>query len=73
MLYGSGAAGWRIWTSGSRRCLRRRPAWVREGVSLDQAQPLQTTRWADDTEGPADLAVLLGTLIDTAQRRHRHG
>jgi len=31
----------------------------REGVSLDQVHSLQATRWADDAEGAADLAVLL--------------
>ncbi|MET9494461.1 Fic family protein [Streptomyces sp. NPDC006552] len=39
---------------------------AREGVLLDQVHPLQTTRWADDAEGAADLAVLLGILITTA-------
>ncbi|MEY2229371.1 Fic family protein [Streptomyces sp. BF23-19] len=43
---------------------------AREGVLLDQVQPLQATRWADDTEGAADLAVLLGILI-AATQRHR--
>ncbi|WP_406052260.1 Fic family protein [Streptomyces virginiae] len=42
---------------------------AREGVLLDQVQPLQATRWADDTEGAADLAVLLGILIAATQRR----
>ncbi|MBT2408617.1 MULTISPECIES: hypothetical protein [unclassified Streptomyces] len=32
-------------------------------------QPLQATRWADDTEGATDLAVLLGILITAAERR----
>ncbi|MFE5522812.1 Fic family protein [Streptomyces virginiae] len=42
---------------------------ARDGVLLDQVQPLQATRWADDTEGAADLAVLLGILIAATQRR----
>jgi fido (protein-threonine AMPylation protein) len=46
---------------------------AREGVLLDQVHPLQTTRWADDAEGAADLAVLLGILITAAERRHSHG
>ncbi|MGW0667797.1 Fic family protein [Streptomyces sp. NPDC002746] len=46
---------------------------VREGVLLDQVHSLQTTRWADDAEGAADLAVLLGILITTAERRPSHG
>ncbi|MFF0745525.1 Fic family protein [Streptomyces sp. NPDC004111] len=37
---------------------------AREGVPLAQVHPLQTTRWADDTEGAAELAVLLGILMD---------
>ncbi|WP_175407508.1 Fic family protein [Streptomyces sp. TRM64462] len=41
---------------------------AREGVLLGQVHPLQTTRWADDAEGAADLAVLLGILI-TAGRQ----
>ncbi|MFG2557055.1 Fic family protein [Streptomyces sp. NPDC048581] len=45
----------------------------REGVSLDQVHPLQATRWADDAEGAADLAVLLGILITAAERRRSHG
>ncbi|MFJ8764299.1 Fic family protein [Streptomyces clavifer] len=45
---------------------------AREGVLLDQVHPLQTTRWADDAEGAADLAVLLGILITAAQRRLSH-
>ncbi|MEU7399369.1 hypothetical protein [Streptomyces albogriseolus] len=32
---------------------------AREGLLLDQVHPLQTTRWADDAEGAAGLAVLL--------------
>lgn len=46
---------------------------AREGILLDQVHPLQTTRWADDAEGAADLAVLLGILITAAQRRPSHG
>ncbi|WP_239091488.1 Fic family protein [Streptomyces sp. SID14478] len=45
---------------------------AREGVLLDQVHPLQTTRWADDAEGAADLAVLLGILITAAERRPSH-
>ncbi|WP_244224012.1 Fic family protein [Streptomyces tirandamycinicus] len=46
---------------------------AREGVVLDQVHPLQTTRWADDAEGAADLAVLLGILLTAAARRRSHG
>ncbi|MFC8764757.1 Fic family protein [Streptomyces sp. NPDC057193] len=46
---------------------------AREGVLLDQVHPLQTTRWAGDAEGAADLAVLLGVLITAADRRLSHG
>ncbi|MBB4981564.1 Fic family protein [Streptomyces nymphaeiformis] len=46
---------------------------AREGAAIDQVHPLQTTRWADDSEGAADLAVLLGILINAAQRRPSHG
>ncbi|MDH2394056.1 Fic family protein [Streptomyces sp. HNM0663] len=46
---------------------------AREGVLLDQVHPLQTTRWADDAEGAADLAVLLGILIIEAERSLSHG
>lgn len=46
---------------------------AREGVLLDQVHPLQTTRWADDAEGAADLAVLLGILITAAESRLSHG
>ncbi|MDX3695995.1 hypothetical protein PV726_37915 [Streptomyces europaeiscabiei] len=35
--------------------------------------PLQTTRWADDAEGAADPAVLLGILITAAARRPSYG
>ncbi|MFD5569459.1 Fic family protein [Streptomyces cadmiisoli] len=44
-----------------------------EGVFLEQVHPLQTTRWADDAEGAADLAVLLGILITAAEPRLSHG
>ncbi len=33
----------------------------------------ETTRWADDAEGAADLAMLLGILITAAERRPSHG
>lgn len=46
---------------------------AREGIHLDHVHPLQTTRWADDAEGAADLAVLLGILITAAERRPSHG
>ncbi|MGW2032952.1 Fic family protein [Streptomyces sp. NPDC001811] len=46
---------------------------AREGVLLDQVHPLQTTRWADDAEGAANLAMLLGILITAAKRRPSHG
>ncbi|WP_445395072.1 Fic family protein [Streptomyces sp. LE64] len=42
---------------------------AREGALLDRVRPLQTTRWADDAEGAADLAVLLGILLTAAKRR----
>ncbi|MFI1480926.1 Fic family protein [Streptomyces sp. NPDC020747] len=42
---------------------------ARETTPLDQVHPLQVTRWADDAEGAADLAVLLGILITAAERR----
>lgn len=45
---------------------------AREGAVIDQVHPLQTTRWADDAEGAADLAVLLGILITAAERRMPH-
>ncbi|MEU6541546.1 Fic family protein [Streptomyces sp. NPDC047000] len=45
---------------------------AREGALLDQVHPLQTTRWADDAEGAADLAVLLGILTTAAERRLSH-
>ncbi|MFF7521919.1 Fic family protein [Streptomyces pseudovenezuelae] len=43
-----------------------------DGACLDQAHPLQVTRWADDADGAADLAVLIGILISATQRRQRH-
>jgi hypothetical protein len=46
---------------------------AREGILLNQVHPLQTIRWADDAEGAADLAVLLGILITAAERRPSHG
>lgn len=42
---------------------------AREAVPLDQVHPLQATRWADDAEGAADMAVLLRILITAAERR----
>ncbi|MFH8619968.1 Fic family protein [Streptomyces sp. NPDC017979] len=46
---------------------------AREDVLLDQVHPLQTTRWADDAEGAAEMAMLLGILITAAERRLPHG
>ncbi|MFF4221180.1 hypothetical protein [Streptomyces nondiastaticus] len=46
---------------------------AREGILLDQVHPLQTTRWADDAEGAADLAVLLGILVTATERRLSRG
>ncbi|MEU1346347.1 Fic family protein [Streptomyces sp. NPDC005795] len=40
-----------------------------EGVRLDQVGPLQTTRYADDAAGAADLAVLVFILIRSTRRR----
>lgn len=40
-----------------------------EGVRLDQVGPLQTTRYADDPAGAADLAALVRVLIRSAHRR----
>ncbi|MEU0404133.1 Fic family protein [Streptomyces sp. NPDC006197] len=43
-----------------------------EGVRLDQVGPLQTTRYADDAAGAADLAALVFVLIrSTHQRANR--
>ncbi|MGW7066883.1 Fic family protein [Streptomyces sp. NPDC054855] len=41
----------------------------RDGVRLDQTGPLQTTRYADDADGAADLAALVGVLIRATHRR----
>ncbi|MEV6756952.1 Fic family protein [Streptomyces sp. NPDC051214] len=41
----------------------------REEVRLDQTGPLQTTRYADDAAGAADLAALVGVLIRSTHRR----
>ncbi|MFF7547135.1 Fic family protein [Streptomyces canus] len=40
-----------------------------EGVRLDQAGPLQTTRYADDAAGAADLAALVTVLIRSTHHR----
>ncbi len=40
-----------------------------EGVRLDRVGPLQTTRYADDSDGAADLAVLVAVLIRAAHHR----
>ncbi|WP_406163730.1 Fic family protein [Streptomyces sp. NBC_00882] len=40
-----------------------------EGVRLDQAGPLLTTRYADDAAGAADLAALVSVLIRSTQSR----
>ncbi|MEU8578590.1 Fic family protein [Streptomyces asoensis] len=40
-----------------------------EGVRLDQAGPLQTTRYADDSAGAADLAALVLVLIRSTHQR----
>lgn len=40
-----------------------------EGVRLDQAGPLQTTRYADDAAGAADLAALVSVLIRSTHHR----
>ncbi|MFG3115637.1 Fic family protein [Streptomyces sp. NPDC048197] len=42
---------------------------AREGVVLDEVGPLQTTRYADDPDGAADLAVLVGILVRATERR----
>ncbi|MEU7556009.1 Fic family protein [Streptomyces sp. NPDC044571] len=44
----------------------------REGVSLDDVRPLQATRWADDADGAADVAALLGLMITASRRRLSH-
>ncbi|MFF7205426.1 hypothetical protein [Streptomyces sp. NPDC008141] len=40
-----------------------------EGVRLDQVGPLQTTRYADDDAGAADLAALVFVLIRLTHQR----
>ncbi|WP_369220651.1 Fic family protein [Streptomyces sp. R39] len=40
-----------------------------EGVRLDQVGPLQTTRYADDAVGAADLAALVFILIRSTRQR----
>ncbi|UUU36554.1 Fic family protein [Streptomyces sp. CA-210063] len=40
-----------------------------EVVRLDQTGPLQTTRYADDAAGAADLAVLVSVLIRSTHHR----
>ncbi|MGW2253276.1 Fic family protein [Kitasatospora sp. NPDC001660] len=40
-----------------------------EGVRLDLVEPLQTTRYADDAAGAADLARLVDVLVRAARRR----
>ena len=40
-----------------------------EGVRLDQVGPLQTTRYADDDAGAADLAALVFVLIRSTHQR----
>ncbi|MFE2236449.1 Fic family protein [Streptomyces sp. NPDC059442] len=40
-----------------------------EGVRLDQVGPLQTTRYADDAAGAADLAALVFVLIRSTHQR----
>ncbi|MEU3668349.1 Fic family protein [Streptomyces virginiae] len=40
-----------------------------EGVRLDQVGPLQTTRYADDDAGAADLAALVFVLIRATHQR----
>ncbi|MEE4418451.1 Fic family protein [Streptomyces bugieae] len=42
---------------------------ARDGVVLDEVGPLQTTRYADDPDGAADLAVLVGILARATVRR----
>ncbi|UKY48220.1 Fic family protein [Streptomyces inhibens] len=42
---------------------------AREGIVLDEVGPLQTTRYADDPGGAADLAVLVGILIRATRGR----
>ncbi|WP_326659729.1 Fic family protein [Streptomyces canus] len=40
-----------------------------EGVRLDQVGPLETTRYADDAAGAADLAALVSVLIRSTHHR----
>ncbi|MET9921187.1 Fic family protein [Streptomyces sp. NPDC006435] len=40
-----------------------------EGIRLDQVGPLQTTRYADDAAGAADLAALVFVLIRSTHQR----
>ncbi|MFF3336260.1 Fic family protein [Streptomyces sp. NPDC002888] len=40
-----------------------------EGVRLNETGPLQTTRYADDAAGAADLAVLVSVLIRSTHHR----
>ncbi|MEU4272632.1 Fic family protein [Streptomyces sp. NPDC026092] len=40
-----------------------------EGVRLDEVGPLQTTRYADDALGAADMAALVSVLIHSTRRR----
>ncbi|MGW0548721.1 hypothetical protein [Streptomyces altiplanensis] len=40
-----------------------------EGVRFDRVGPLRTTRCADDSDGAADLAVLVAVLIRAAPHR----
>ncbi|NWF31298.1 Fic family protein [Streptomyces sp. PKU-EA00015] len=44
-----------------------------EGVRLDQSGPLQTTRYADDAAGAADLAALVSVLIRSTHHRATRG
>ncbi|GAA1941976.1 Fic family protein [Kitasatospora viridis] len=41
----------------------------REGIRLDEVEPLQTTRYADDPDGALDLAALITILIHTTHNR----
>lgn len=44
-----------------------------DGVRLDQTGPLQTTRYADDAAGAADLAALVSVLIRSTGSARTHG
>ncbi|MFE9635105.1 Fic family protein [Streptomyces sp. NPDC006463] len=46
---------------------------AREGVVLHEVGPLQTTRYADDAPGAADLAVLVALLMAGPKRRRAAG